>query len=55
MIIDIYNHFIPRALFERLGDLIPGHVATTAFRRVPTAAEQARVLSGNARDLLKLP
>lgn len=36
MIIDIYNHFIPRGIFERFGDLLPGHVAATAFRRLPT-------------------
>jgi len=36
MIIDIYNHFIPRPIFERLGDLIPGHVALKAFRQLPT-------------------
>jgi uncharacterized protein len=36
MIIDIYNHFIPRALWQRLPDLIPGHVALEAFARLPT-------------------
>ena len=25
MIIDIFNHFMPRAYFDRLGDFIPGH------------------------------
>lgn len=36
MIIDVYNHFIPHKLFERLGDLIPGHIALKAFRQLPT-------------------
>ncbi len=36
MIIDIYNHFIPQPIWQRLGDLIPGHVAVKAFRELPT-------------------
>ena len=36
MIIDIYNHFIPQPIWQRLGDLIPGHVALKAFRELPT-------------------
>ena len=36
MIIDVYNHFIPHKLFERLGDLIPGHIVLKAFRQLPT-------------------
>jgi uncharacterized protein len=36
MIIDIYNHFIPKQLFDRLGDLIPGHIVLKAFPRLPT-------------------
>jgi aminocarboxymuconate-semialdehyde decarboxylase len=36
MIIDIYNHFIPRPLLDRLGDLIPGHVVLKAFPRLRT-------------------
>jgi len=36
MIIDIYNHFMPKQYFDRLGDLIPGHVAVTAFPRLRT-------------------
>lgn len=34
MIIDVFNHFMPKAYLERLSDLIPGHVATTAFPRL---------------------
>ena len=36
MIIDIYNHFIPKPLFERLDELIPGHMVLKAFRQIPT-------------------
>ncbi|HXQ51275.1 MAG TPA: amidohydrolase family protein [Stellaceae bacterium] len=36
MIIDIYNHFIPKPIWDRFGDLIPGHVALTAFKQLPT-------------------
>ncbi len=34
MIIDIYNHFMPKPFFDRLGDLIPGHVVLKAFPRL---------------------
>ena len=34
MIIDVFNHFMPKAYLERLTELIPGHVATTAFPRL---------------------
>ena len=36
MIIDIFNHFMPKAYLDRLAALIPGHVATTAFPRLKT-------------------
>jgi uncharacterized protein len=36
MIIDVFNHFMPRAYLDRLAALIPGHVATTAFPRLKT-------------------
>ena len=36
MMIDIFNHFMPKAYLDRLGDLIPGHVALTAFPRLKT-------------------
>jgi len=36
MIIDIYNHFMPRPFLDRLGDLIPGHVVLKAFPRLRT-------------------
>jgi hypothetical protein len=31
---DIFNHFIPKEYFERLHDLIPGHVVLGAFPRI---------------------
>src|SRR5581483_3683884 len=36
MMIDIFNHFMPKAYLERLETLIPGHVAVTAFPRLKT-------------------
>jgi uncharacterized protein len=36
MIIDIYNHFLPKSLLDRLGDLIPGHIVLKAFPRLRT-------------------
>ena len=39
MIIDIFNHFMPKAYLDRLAALIPGHVATTAFPRLKTLVD----------------
>src|SRR5215467_16317286 len=39
MIIDIFNHFMPRPYLDRLGTLIPGHVAVTAFPRLKTLCD----------------
>jgi len=36
MIIDIFNHFMPKAIFDRLSALVPGHVALAAFPELPT-------------------
>ena len=36
MMIDIFNHFMPKAYLDRLGDLIPGHPMLTAFPRLKT-------------------
>jgi predicted TIM-barrel fold metal-dependent hydrolase len=36
MMIDIFNHFMPKAYLERLGDFIPGHPVLTAFPRLKT-------------------
>jgi hypothetical protein len=36
MMIDIFNHFMPKAYLDRLGTIIPGHVALTAFPRLKT-------------------
>jgi uncharacterized protein len=49
MIIDIFNHFMPRAYLDRLAQLIPGHVATTAFPRLATLVDvdaRLRLLDG---------
>jgi aminocarboxymuconate-semialdehyde decarboxylase len=34
--IDVFNHFMPRSIFDRLSDLVPGHVALAAFPELPT-------------------
>jgi predicted TIM-barrel fold metal-dependent hydrolase len=34
MMIDIFNHFMPKAYLDRLGDFIPGHPVLTAFPRL---------------------
>ena len=34
--IDIFNHFMPKAYLDRLGAIIPGHMALTAFPRLKT-------------------
>jgi aminocarboxymuconate-semialdehyde decarboxylase len=36
MMIDIFNHFMPKAYFDRLGHLIPGHPVLAAFPRLTT-------------------
>lgn len=36
MIIDVFNHFMPRAIFDRLSELVPGHIALSAFPELPT-------------------
>ncbi len=44
MIIDIFNHFMPKAYFDRLGDFIPGHPVLTAFPRLqPLVDLEARL------------
>jgi predicted TIM-barrel fold metal-dependent hydrolase len=34
MTIDVFNHFMPKAYLDRLGDLIPGHPVLTAFPKI---------------------
>ena len=34
MMIDVFNHFMPKAYLDRLGDLVPGHPVLTAFPRL---------------------
>jgi len=36
MMIDIFNHFMPKVYLDRLGGLIPGHPVLTAFPRLKT-------------------
>ena len=35
IMLDVFNHFTPRAFFARLDGLIPGHPVLTAFPRLP--------------------
>ena len=39
MMIDVFNHFMPKAYLDRLATLIPGHVAVTAFPRLKTLCD----------------
>ncbi len=36
MMIDVFNHFMPRAYLDRLQDLIPGHMVLASFPRLET-------------------
>jgi aminocarboxymuconate-semialdehyde decarboxylase len=39
MTIDVFNHFMPKVYFDRLGDFIPGHMALTSFPRLETLCD----------------
>jgi len=39
VVIDIFNHFMPRAYLDRLASLVPDHVAVTAFPRLKTLVD----------------
>jgi len=39
MKIDVFNHFMPAAYFDRLAALIPGHVVLSAFPKVRTLVD----------------
>src|SRR5947207_4978911 len=34
--LDVFNHFMPKAIFNRLSELVPGHIALSAFPELPT-------------------
>jgi len=36
MMLDVFNHFMPRTIYDRLSDLVPGHPALGAFPKLPT-------------------
>jgi uncharacterized protein len=36
MMIDVFNHFMPKPYLDRLGDLIPGHMVLASFPRLAT-------------------
>jgi len=59
MIIDVFNHFMPRPYLDRLRALIPDHPATTAFPRLATLVDveaRIRLLEqfGDFRQVLSL-
>jgi uncharacterized protein len=39
LVIDIFNHFMPKAYLARLADLVPGHIAVTAFPRLTSLVD----------------
>src|SRR5258708_18620280 len=39
MMIDLFNHFMPKAYHDRIGDLIPDNPAVTAFPRLKTLVD----------------
>jgi uncharacterized protein len=56
---DIFNHFMPKEYFERLRDLIPGHVVLGAFPRIKALVDveaRLRLLDefGEMRHVLSL-
>ena len=44
MMIDIFNHFMPKAYLDRLGDIIPGHPVLTG-----TSMHDARCWTSSER------
>ena len=36
MYLDVFNHFMPRSIYDRLSALVPGHIALSAFPELPT-------------------
>ena len=36
MYLDVFNHFMPKTIFDRLSALVPGHIALSAFPELPT-------------------
>src|SRR5437867_12116013 len=34
VIIDVFNHFMPKACLDRLAKVVSDHIAVTAFRRI---------------------
>ena len=43
--LDIFNHFMPHSIFDRLEKLVPGHVALKAFPERPSLLELSSRLS----------
>jgi aminocarboxymuconate-semialdehyde decarboxylase len=57
MKIDIFNHFVPKEYFNRIGALVPGHVVLSAFPRIKTLVDvEARLrLIDEFEDMQHVP
>ena len=36
MMLDVFNHFMPKTILDRMATLVPGHIALKAFPQLPT-------------------
>jgi predicted TIM-barrel fold metal-dependent hydrolase len=59
MVIDIFNHFMPKPYFEKLQDVAPGHIALGFFAKLPALWDvdaHRRVMDGfgDYRQILSL-
>lgn len=36
MMLDVFNHFMPKTILDRMNTLVPGHIALKAFPQLPT-------------------
>jgi uncharacterized protein len=34
--LDVFSHFMPKSIYDRLAELVPGHIALSAFPELPT-------------------
>ena len=59
MVIDIFNHFLPKSYFEKLETVAPGHMALGFFAKLPALWDidaHLRVMDGfgDYRQILSL-
>jgi hypothetical protein len=51
-VLDVFNHFTPRAFFSRLEKLIPGHPVLNAFPQLPALLDldaRLRLIDANSK------